>query len=249
MRETVSVIIPCYHSGAYIRQCAQSIIDQTFRDWRAYFVVDDPQADGTVDIIESFNEPRFTIITNEMKRTCAAARNQGYRASFGEYVAFLDSDDWWEPIKLERQVIRMENGGSLDWVAHLFIEHQDDQTICHSTDPFEYPAIGSVATILFRREYLDSVIERTGELFNERMDRADDGDLVLRILDGRYRIIQKYLYHYRYTAGSLTGQTSPLKENWIIFKMCFNRRKWRYCWYYFKGVLLCILTQRDGKHG
>lgn len=242
MTEAVSIVIPCYHSGKYIKQCAQSLIDQSFEDWRAYFIIDDFEFDDTLETLRGFNEPRFLAIYRKSKTTCSLARNAGFDLSAGEFVAFMDSDDWWEPNKLAVQVDYMRKYYRLQWTSHWFIEHRNGLDFLRPTHPGDFPSIGSVATILFRRDCLlhQRVLEG-GSVFNEKMDRVDDGDLVLRILDYPHANIESFLYHYRWTPESLTGTTSPVKESWIITKMCFRRRAWKYFWYYLKNTVACII--------
>ena len=99
-RPEVSIIIPTYNKGEYIGKCLQSVIDQTFTDWEA-IIVNNFSEDNTVDIVKGFNEPRFHLINFKNHGVIAASRNRGIRSAKGKYIAFLDSDDWWYPKKLE----------------------------------------------------------------------------------------------------------------------------------------------------
>lgn len=241
MTEKVSIIIPCYHSGKYIKECADSLINQTYKEWVAYFMIDDYYYDDTLKTLLDYNEPRFKMTYRTGRTTCSTARNAGFSECHGDFIAFMDSDDWWEPSKLEIQVRYMEDEPWLYWTSHFFIEHREGMDFLRATFPGDYPSIGSVATILFRKHALINQIAKYGEVFNSDMDRADDGDLVLRILHFPHENLPSYLYHYRWTPGSLTGQTSAIRESWIITKMCFNRRSWKYFWYYLKNTIACII--------
>jgi len=96
----VSVIIPVYNGGRYLRAALESVFAQTYRPFEV-IVVDDGSADDSGVIAQSFPEVRYIYQTNQ---GVAAARNNGLEAARGEYFAFLDQDDLWAPEKLKLQV-------------------------------------------------------------------------------------------------------------------------------------------------
>lgn len=101
-----SVIIPLYNKELYIRKALDSVMSQTFRDFELV-IVDDGSTDNSATICEEFiKEASQTIhntlyIIHQKNAGVAAARNNGVKASKGEYIAFLDADDWWEAAFLE----------------------------------------------------------------------------------------------------------------------------------------------------
>lgn len=97
----VSVIIPAYNAAPYLSEAVESVFRQTFSDFEA-LVIDDGSTDETPRIAERFR-PRLAYCRTEHQGR-AAARNEGLRRARGEYVAFLDADDVWEPDRLERGV-------------------------------------------------------------------------------------------------------------------------------------------------
>ncbi|MBE6635876.1 MAG: glycosyltransferase [Ruminococcaceae bacterium] len=98
----VSVIIPIYNSCKYIRPAMDSIMHQTLEEIEI-ICVDDGSTDTSLDMLRIYKErdPRIRIIT-QTNAGPAIARNNGFRRARGEYVAFLDSDDFYEPELLER---------------------------------------------------------------------------------------------------------------------------------------------------
>lgn len=119
---TVSVIIPTYNRADAIGRTIDSVLAQSIDDIEV-LIVDDASADGTVDVVESYDDPRVTLVRHETNLGGSAARNTGIEAASGRYVAFLDSDDEWYPRKLERQVGLLE-GRDDDWVAaYCGVEH------------------------------------------------------------------------------------------------------------------------------
>lgn len=96
-----SVIIPLYNKAPYVKKAIESVYAQTYRNFEC-IVVDDGSTDGSLDIVRSLDTGDCTLeIILQSNSGVAAARNKGVKASHGEYVAFLDADDWWEPTFLE----------------------------------------------------------------------------------------------------------------------------------------------------
>ena len=96
----VSVVIPTYNHACYIGRALQSLLDQTYENWEA-IVVDNHSTDNTNEVMASFADPRITILQIHNNGVIARSRNVGILAANGEWVAFLDSDDWWTADKLE----------------------------------------------------------------------------------------------------------------------------------------------------
>lgn len=99
---TVSVAIPCYNGGRYIREAIESALGQTAADLEVV-VLDDGSTDRSGEIVQAIGDPRIRYLRQD-NRGLAATRNRLIREARGEYVAFLDQDDYWHPDKLERQL-------------------------------------------------------------------------------------------------------------------------------------------------
>ena len=102
----VSVIIPAYNASQTIVACLDSVCGQTYKNLEV-IVVDDGSADETFAIVQHYAERHKNIpikIYSIANSGPASARNYGIKHSAGEYIAFLDSDDRWAPIKIERQI-------------------------------------------------------------------------------------------------------------------------------------------------
>ena len=95
MTPLVSIIISAYNTEQYIRQCLNSVINQTFKDFEV-IVINDFYSDNTYKIIEEFKQKddRFTVINSEKNYGLGFARNQGLKVAKGKYITFIDSDDW-----------------------------------------------------------------------------------------------------------------------------------------------------------
>ena len=99
----VSIVIPSYNHGHLINKALNSILAQSYSCWEA-IIVDNHSSDNTESIVSNFAEKRFRFYKINNNGVIAASRNLGIKKAQGEWVAFLDSDDWWEPDKLDKAI-------------------------------------------------------------------------------------------------------------------------------------------------
>jgi glycosyltransferase involved in cell wall biosynthesis len=99
MTEKISVIIPLYNKEKEIKRCLDSVLGQTFQDFRV-IVVDDHSTDGSLAIVRKYSDPRIYVIEQD-HRGVSYTRNHGVNLATGYYVAFIDADDEWMPKHLE----------------------------------------------------------------------------------------------------------------------------------------------------
>jgi glycosyltransferase involved in cell wall biosynthesis len=99
----VSVIIPTYNRADLVGRAIKSVLSQTYQDFEI-IVVDDASVDNTEEAVKGFDDPRIRYMRHEQNRGGSAARNTGIRAAKGKYIAFLDSDDRFEPMKIAAQI-------------------------------------------------------------------------------------------------------------------------------------------------
>ena len=104
MDSLVSIIMPCHNSSGYIKESIESVLNQTYQDWEL-LIIDDCSSDGSPNYIRRLIlDDRCKLIELETNVGAAEARNIGQNAAEGRFIAFLDSDDLWEPRKLELQI-------------------------------------------------------------------------------------------------------------------------------------------------
>lgn len=107
MNNLVSIVMPAYNTGTYIVESIRSVIAQTYQNWEL-LIVDDCSSDNTIEIIQSFNDERIRLFVNDVNSGAAVSRNRALREAKGKWIAFLDSDDLWDPKKLEKQLRFMQ---------------------------------------------------------------------------------------------------------------------------------------------
>ena len=99
----VSVIIPVHNSEKYIKDCIDSVIHQSYSNLEI-IVVDDASNDSTISIIKNISDKRIKLVSLKENVGVALARNKGIEVSTGELICFLDSDDYWYPNKIQKQL-------------------------------------------------------------------------------------------------------------------------------------------------
>lgn len=101
----ISVILPAYQAERYIDQAIMSVLRQTCTQTWELLVIDDGSSDHTPEIVRKYVKyPQIRYVRRKSNHGVAAARNLGIRLARGEYVAFLDADDWWDKDKLKLQM-------------------------------------------------------------------------------------------------------------------------------------------------
>lgn len=177
---SVSIIIPAYNPGRYLAQAIDSVIAQTFTDWEMV-VVDD----GSTEDISWVRDkhPSIRLIQQE-NRGLSIARNVAILASTGEFIAFLDADDLWEPDKLAKQVAVMDSCPRVG-LCHTLTQYVDaaghrlDVYFDKATDSYyDLLKICSVviSSSIIRRECL-----AVASLFDPMYIHVQDYDMWLKI--------------------------------------------------------------------
>lgn len=125
MSPIVSVIIPAYNTETYLARAIESALNQTLTDIEV-IVVDDASTDNTVRVAQSFSDPRLKLLQNPINLGAGGARNRALRAARGQWVAVLDSDDWYSPGRLKR-LVQIAEQQNADLVADNLYLIEDGQ--------------------------------------------------------------------------------------------------------------------------
>ena len=180
----VTVILPSWNRADWLKKSIDSVLEQTFRDFEL-IVVDDASTDSTQEIITSYSG-KIRSITFEKNLGVSAARNAAIKNCDSEWIAFLDSDDFWHPHKLQKQiaqtVIRAEC--PIHFTDEIWIrngvkvnpkkKHQKLEGWIFK--PSLELCLMSPSTVLLRRELFD-----VHGLFDETLPICEDYDLWLRL--------------------------------------------------------------------
>lgn len=127
--DLVSIVMPTYKCGCFIEKSIKSVQAQTYQNWEL-IIVDDCSGDDTISTVLSLKEKdnRISLYQNTSNSGAAVSRNAALRYAKGRWMAFLDSDDLWEPTKLEKQIKFMEeNECSFSYHEYIEIDEQDKE--------------------------------------------------------------------------------------------------------------------------
>ena len=103
----VDIILPNYNNGKYLKETINSIIAQTYKNWKL-FIIDDNSQDNSKEIIGNYKGEKIEIVYLSKNKGVAFCRNLAIRLSDSKYISFIDSDDYWSQNKLKEQILFME---------------------------------------------------------------------------------------------------------------------------------------------
>lgn len=203
----ISVIVPAHNAGAYLADALESIRAQDHQPIET-LVVDDGSTDHTAEIARRF--PAVSVL-HQNRLGPAGARNTGVAAAQGNWLAFLDADDWWAPAKLSRQLAALtanpDHGLAIcrlrpvleagaEWPAGLNRAHYESE-----------PAALVPSALLMPR----TTWERVGP-FDPAFGLSDDADWLIRAKDAgvTVAVVPDVLLFKRLHANNLTRQTAPM---------------------------------------
>lgn len=110
----VSIIIPVYNAEKFIGKTIESILNQTYKNWEM-LIFNDKSKDNSLKIIKKYSEKdeRIKVVDSKENVGVVAARNKLIEIATGEFIAFLDADDYWKQNKLEKQIKFMRKNNAL----------------------------------------------------------------------------------------------------------------------------------------
>lgn len=221
MAVKVSVIVPIYNMEDYLRRCLETLRAQTFLDFEV-LMVDDGSTDGSRRIEEEFarEDPRFRLLA-QANGGVASARNAGLREAQGEYLAFVDADDFVEPDFLEVLTDAAQASGA-DIACCNFSRYfpAQDLDLPHVLvrRPGGYSGGEMIKSLLYdvcMQSYLWNKLWRR-ELFSEHGIRFpdiyfEDTQAVLRLFffAQKVQVVDRVLYHYTQRSGSIVHTFRP----------------------------------------
>jgi glycosyltransferase involved in cell wall biosynthesis len=198
----VTVVIPAYNAMRYLPETMETALAQTFIDFEV-LVVNDGSTDHTAEWVSQVTDPRVRIVSQENKGL-AGARNTGIAHAKGEYIAYLDADDLWEPTKLEKQVRCLDENPEVGlvytWTALADQDGKSTGRVISShaegnvwQELIEFNMVCCGSTPLIRRSCFDVV-----GLFSPDVSPSDDWDMWLRIANKfSFGVVKEPLIRYR----------------------------------------------------
>ena len=99
----VSVIMNCHNGETYLKESISSLINQTYKNWELIFW-DNFSSDSSKEVLMQFSDKRIKYYYTKNFTPLYEARNLAIKKTSGEFISFLDTDDWWSPKRLEKQI-------------------------------------------------------------------------------------------------------------------------------------------------
>lgn len=221
----ITIIVPCFNAQNTIKETIESVLKQTYKNYEL-LIINDGSTDNSVEVCSSYahSDNRISIISIN-NHGVSVARNTGIQHAQGEYIAFLDSDDLWQPNKLEQQINFMNSHPEVGvcFSKVEFISETGQELNQFSTVPTQgLVADGLLAenltcttsNILCRQQ----VIKEVGP-FNTTMSFAEDQEWLLRVvLLSTWKImgLQEVHVGYRTNQGSLSSQLNHMEQGWEL---------------------------------
>ena len=212
MKNNISIIIPVYNVEKYLPKCLDSILSWEFENWEA-ILIDDGSLDNSGKICDQYakTENRFHVI-HQKNKGVSAARNIGLDKACGEWIMFIDADDWVDGNLLFQQV---QNYDLQDIQAILYgtsVDYHDKnhtilpkfQSLKIKSDTVRLPYYGSLGfcNLLYRR----SLIEQLHLRFSTNAKMGEDMEFMMKyhVMVNNVLAITQPIYHYVRREGSAT---------------------------------------------
>lgn len=217
-----SIITPVYNAEDFLEETLNSILNQTYQNWES-ILINDNSNDGSLEIAERFVrlDPRFKIINKTVSEGAARARNAGIEQAKGRFIAFLDSDDIWNPTKLEKQIDFMKkNNADLSFTAYNFISEQGvlgDFVSVPNEVSYKTLLRGNIIACL--TAVYDT--KKLGKVYMPDILKRQDFALWLKITKSGVNAIgiNESLAHYRIRTDSLSSSKfNTMMHTWGVYR-------------------------------
>lgn len=230
--------MPAYNSEQYIAETINSVLEQTYKNWRLY-VIDDKSEDNTLEIVKKYIEidSRITLISLNCNKGQAHARNIGIKNSKGRYLTFLDSDDIWNKYFIEKQLNIMKQN-SYELIFSAFERRNED--LSKSYGVLEVPKKVEYKDLL-KNNYLSCLTtiidtKRIGKIFFEEGYKHEDHILWIKLLKdyidygyGNHEVLA--IYRIR-TGSTSRNKIKAAKWKWDIYRGYLKLNIFKCVYYY-----------------
>jgi glycosyltransferase involved in cell wall biosynthesis len=205
----LTVIMPVFNTGRYVRDAVASVLNQSFRDFEL-LVGDDGSSDNSVDVVRSFNDSRIRVFTFSENEGKVAVCNRLFEQAQGRYATIHDSDDISAPTRFEKQIAFLDDNEDYGMCGTFFreidrrgkvirdvaLESDPDtlQELIKTDSQFHGP------TMVFRTD----IVKKAGGLYRDFRNK-EDVDLSMRIAEkSLVKNLNEYLYYYRLVPQGLS---------------------------------------------
>ena len=240
----VSIIMPSWNTGVYIAESIESVLKQTYEQWEL-IIVDDCSTDNTDEIVARYSDKRIKYLKNEKNSGAALTRNRALRIAQGEWIAFLDSDDLWDPEKLKKQLAFMKK-------HHLIFSYHEYEKIDEESKPLGVYVSGPKVVTkrkMYHYGYPGCLTfmysaKEIGLVQIKDIKKNNDYAILLKVCKkADCYLLKENLAQYRIRKKSISHDklSKKLKSHYDLFHLCDEKPAvvalWYACWNMFYGVL------------
>ena len=227
MNDLVSIIMPSYNTGRFIKETIESVLAQSYPVWEL-IIVDDCSTDNTDDVVNQYlADERIRYIKNDTNSGAAVSRNRALREAKGKWIAFLDSDDLWEPDKLQKQISFMrDNGYHFSYTNYIEIDEESKANGKSVTGPkriskhgmYNYCWMGCL-TVMYNAE-------KVGLIQIADIKKNNDYAMWLKVCKkANCYLLDETLARYRKRSGSISnhGYMKLIKWHYKLYREAENK--------------------------
>lgn len=227
--DSVSIIVPVYNAERYIKETIQTVLDQTYTNWEL-ILIDDKSTDDSMKLIAPYlkKDKRIKLLKNKTNLHAALTRNKGIRAATGRFIAFLDADDLWMPLKLEKQVnFMLKNNYDFSFTGYEFANSAGESTGKNVRVPESIAYKQALKnTTIFTSTVMFNMTKLTKqEIQMPNIPRGQDTATwwkVLKKVDYAFGL-DEILSTYRRTNSSLSAnKITAIKRTWNLYRDAEN---------------------------
>ena len=216
MSPTISIVIPAYNAAQTILQTLNSVLQQTFKDFEV-IVINDGSTDKTLELLQTIQDPRLQIFNYE-NGGLPVARNRGISHAQGEFIAFLDADDWWSSDKLESQWAALqehpEAGVAYSWNYYQY--DNSEQSYAETSNTFQGNVYADLLVKNFIQNGSNPLIRKAAiasvGLFDSSLKSCEDWEYYLRLAKHwPFVLVPKVQVFYRKSSTSMTSKIEVME--------------------------------------
>ena len=229
MSKLISIVVNCYNGEKYLKKTLESVQNQEYKNWELIFW-DNQSSDNTKGIFESFDEPRFKYFYAQKHTTLYEARNLACKKTKGDFITFLDSDDWWyKDFLSSRENFFNEEKYKFSFSNfHYYFEKSNEFKVLTKKDLPYGEIYGSlsknyivaISSLIIKKDLLEKI-----NFFNPKFNIIGDFDAVMKLSKmEKCFTIQKPLLSIRIHGKNFSDQHRKMYfnefKNWY-----FNQQK------------------------
>lgn len=243
-KNKVSIIIPVYNAEKFIGETIESVIFQTYTNWEI-LILNDMSTDRSYEIIQEYaqKDGRIKVINSEKNIGVVEGRNRLINEADGEYIAFLDADDYWKEDKLEKQIEFMKN-------KDIAISCTEYTRVTENGKPINEIKIKEEITYrdLLKNNYLGCLTviynaEKLGKRYFKERDKNEDYVLWLEIIKDTGKIygLKENLAFYRVLDKSRSSnKIDAAKVRWRIYRDVEKLSLFQAAYYFMNYVIIAL---------